>query len=82
MHALLLPYTSKWAESDHSKPLSYIVAVPYSDHASNYHLWKDVSELWQYYGQDEDGVVDIAYPKLRDRMRDAETQNQNKGDKR
>lgn len=81
LHALLLPYTAKWTERDHSRSLSCVIAVPYSDHPTSYHLWTDVSQLWQYYGEEEEALPDIAYPKLRDRMRDAENQDMNEGDK-
>ncbi len=81
LHALLLPYTAKWSGADHSKPLSCIIAIPYSDDLNRYHLWMDVGQLWQYYGEEEGGLADIAYPKLRDRMRDAETRDSNVGDK-
>ncbi|WP_413662505.1 hypothetical protein ACG1BZ_14905 [Microbulbifer sp. CNSA002] len=72
LHALLLPYTAKWSEADHSKPLACIIAIPHSDNSRHYHLRKDVSELWKYY-EEGGGVTDIAYPKLRDKMRAAET---------
>lgn len=81
LHALLIPYAAKWLRhNDHSRPLSCIIAVPYSDHNSRFHLWKDVNELWQYYEVQEDGFLDIAYPKLRDSMRDAENRDRNVGD--
>jgi hypothetical protein len=81
LHALLLPVTAKWSDADHSAPLGCVIAVPYSDGLNRYHLWTDVSQLWQYYGEEEGGLGDIAYPKLRDRMRDAEVQTKSEGDK-
>lgn len=75
LHALLLPHSAKWTEGDHSSPLGYVIAVPYSDHRSRYHLWAEVGQLWQYY--DEEGELpDVAYPTLRDRMRHAESEDQ------
>lgn len=81
IHALLLPYATKWSDTDHSAPLSCIIAVPYSDDLNSYHLWVDVGQLWQYYGEEEGGLADIAYPKLRDRMRNAEAQAKEEGGK-
>lgn len=57
------------------------IAIPYSDDLNSYHLWMDVGQLWPYYDEEEGGLADIAYPKLRDRMRDAEIQGKNEGDK-
>ena len=81
IHVLLLPYTAKWSDTDHSAPLSCIIAVPYSDDLNRYHLWVDINHLWQYYGEEEARLADIAYPKLRDRMRDAEAQAKDEGSK-
>lgn len=80
LHVLLLPYTAKWSEADHSVPLDCIIAVPYSDDLNRYHMRISADQLWQYY-EEEAGFEDIAYPKLRDRMRDAETQDSNEGGK-
>ena len=38
----------------------------------------DAEELWQYY-EEEAQSEDIAYPKLRDRMRDSEGQDTDEG---
>lgn len=78
LHVLFLPYTAKWISgNDHSFPLGYIVAVPYSNDLTRFHLRVDVNELWQHYDEDEaDGLRDIAYPTLRDRMRGAESDDQ------
>ncbi|WP_431025634.1 hypothetical protein [Halomonas sp. H5] len=78
LHALLLPHTAKWSESDHGSPLGCVIAVPYSDHRARFHLWAEVDQLWQYYDE-EDDLPDIAYPTLRDRMRDAESEDQSEG---
>lgn len=78
LHVLLLPYTARWSEADHSAPLDCIVAVPYSDDLNRYHMRISADQLWQYY-EEEPGFEDIAYPKLRDRMRDAEAQDNEGG---
>ncbi|MBT2787598.1 MULTISPECIES: hypothetical protein [unclassified Halomonas] len=74
LHALLLPHTS-----DHSSPIGVTIAVPYSDPRAGFHLYMDVGQLWQYYSEAGDEVVDIAYPTLRDRMRRAEKRDQSEG---
>lgn len=79
LHALLLPHTTKWSESDHSSPICVTLAVPYSDPSAGFHLYMDVGQLWQYYNEVGDEIVDIAYPTLRDRMRRAENRDQNEG---
>lgn len=38
-------------------------------------------QLWQYYREDA-GLEDIAYPKLRDKMRNAEIQDSREGGKK
>jgi len=76
LHALLLPYVAKWTESDHSSPVGIAVAVPYSDPKAGFHLFMDVSQLWQYYDELGDGLEDIAYPALRDGLRRAESEDQ------
>lgn len=80
LHVLLLPYTAKWSEADHSAPLDCIIAVPYSDNLNRYHMRVSVDQLWQYY-EEEVEFEDIAYPKLRDRMRNAENQDKSEGGK-
>lgn len=72
LHALLLPYVAKWSENNHSSPIGMSVAVPYSDPRAGFHLFMDVNQLWQHYDELSDGLEDIAYPTLRDRMRRAE----------
>lgn len=79
LHALLLPHTTKWSESDHSSPIGVTIAVPYSDPQAGFHLFIDVGQLWQYYSEAGDEVEDIAYPTLRDRMRRAENRDQSEG---
>ena len=79
LHALLLPHTTKWSESDHSSPICVTLAVPYSDPSAGFHLYMEVGQLWQYYNEVGDEIVDIAYPTLRDRMRRAENRDQNEG---
>lgn len=74
LHALLLPYTEKWTESDHSRPVGIAVAVPFSEPSAGFHMKVDVDQLWRYYDEPDDGLGDIAYPTLRDRMRDAENE--------
>ncbi|MCG6658519.1 hypothetical protein HOP52_12225 [Halomonas campisalis] len=76
LHALLLPYVAKWSETDHSSPVGMAVAVPYSDPRTGFHLFMDVNQLWQHYDEQGDGLEDIAYPTLRDRMRHAESRDQ------
>lgn len=78
LHALLLPYVSKWSETDHSSPIGIAVAVPYSDPRRDFHLFMDVNQLWQYYDEQGDALEDIAYPKLRDSMRRVESAGPNK----
>ncbi|MFV0278999.1 MAG: hypothetical protein ACK5HY_17720 [Parahaliea sp.] len=78
LHVLLLPYTTKWSEADHSVPLACIIAVPYCNDLNRFHMRVDAEELWQYY-EEEAQSEDIAYPKLRDRMRDAEGQDTDEG---
>lgn len=80
LHALLLPHTSKWIDSnDHSSPIGVAIAVPYSDPRAGFHLFMDIGQLWQYYSEAGDEVEDIAYPTLRDRMRRAESLDQREG---
>lgn len=80
LHALLLPHTTKWIDSnDHSSPIGVAIAVPYSDPRAGFHLFMDIGQLWQYYSEAGDEVVDIAYPTLRDRMRRAESLDQREG---
>lgn len=80
LHALLLPHTTKWTDSnDHSSPIGVAIAVPYSDPSAGFHLYIDIGQLWQYYSEAGDEVEDIAYPTLRDRMRRAESLDQREG---
>lgn len=81
LHVLLLPYTAPWSEADHSAPLDCIIAVPYSDDLNRYHMRLSADQLWQYYREDA-GLEDIAYPKLRDKMRNAEIQDSSEGGKK
>ncbi|MGS2745228.1 hypothetical protein ACU6TU_16755 [Halomonas sp. LS-001] len=53
--------------------------MSYSDPKAGFHFFKDVSQLWQYYDEVGNGLEDIAYPALRDRMRRAEKGDQNEG---
>ncbi|MGQ7262916.1 hypothetical protein [Vreelandella sp. V005] len=78
LHALLLPYTAKWSESDHSSTLGVVLAVPYSDPSNGFHLRISTDELLQYYDE-IDGLGDVAYPKLRASMRRDEERDQNEG---
>lgn len=78
LHALLLPYTAKWTENDHSSPLGIVVAVPFSDPSAGFHLRISTNDLLQYYDE-IDGIGDIAYPKLRVSMRRDEERDQNEG---
>ena len=77
LHALILPHTVKWTESDHSSPIGIVVAVPYSNPKAGFHFLEEVDQLWQYYDEADGGLEDIAYPALRDRMRRAEKGDQN-----
>lgn len=78
LHALLLPYTAKWTESDHSSTLGVVLAVPFSDPSAGFHLRIGTDELLQYYDE-IDGLGDVAYPKLRASMRRDEGRDQNEG---
>ncbi|MFG6668190.1 hypothetical protein ACGK9R_13940 [Halomonas sp. HNIBRBA4712] len=80
LHALLLPHTTKWTDSnDQSSPIGVAIAVPYSDPRAGFHLFMDIGQLWPYYSEAGSEVEDIAYPTLRDRMRRAESLDQREG---
>ncbi|HCF2040624.1 TPA: hypothetical protein NH970_006355, partial [Pseudomonas aeruginosa] len=79
LNAIVIPLSPPW-HLDQSKPLDIILAVPYFNSCSDYHVWCSLDKFIEGYEKEIAGDLDLAWPVIRKQMRRDEGLDESTGE--
>lgn len=79
LNAIVIPLSPPW-HMDQSKPLDIILAVPYFNSCSDYHVWCSLDKFIEGYEKEVAGDLDLAWPVIRKQMRRDEGLDESTGE--